>query len=146
MVVSVFGGTPSTRPLNCKFKIFPGCPGGDTGKAWAHHAGDDSKLAFTKFSFAPSDITWMSLYCRSLFVPFRLSLMVIRANKKPCLLFGKQGLEILILSLPAYLSIRDFGFLAPIRHGQAKAKHISRVRPVMTCPDTGSRQSRPTRG
>jgi hypothetical protein len=93
VVVSVFGGTPSTKPLNCKFKICLGGFGNDPGFAWAHHTGDDSKLVFANFSFAPSDITWMSLYCRSLFVPFRLSLMVYQGKQKTLLTFGKQGLE-----------------------------------------------------
>jgi hypothetical protein len=148
VVLSAFGGTPSTKPLNCKFKICIGLPGGDPGGVWAHHTGDDSKLIFANFTFAPCDITWMSGYCRSLFVPFRLSLMVIRA-KKTLLTFGKQGLEILILSLPAYLPIQGFGFLTDVRHGQSRkvaTKHTTRVGPVMACPDVGSRQSRPTRG
>jgi hypothetical protein len=84
VVVSVSGGTPSTKPLNCKFKICLGRLGGDTGAAWTHHTGDDSKLVFANFSFAPSDITWMSLYYRSL---FRSSFVNgYQDNKKPCLL------------------------------------------------------------
>ena len=77
VVLSVFGGTPSTKPLRLNSKIRLGFSGSDVGLAWAYHTGDDSKLVFANFTFAPSDITWMSPYRRSLFVSsFVLSLMV----------------------------------------------------------------------
>ena len=52
-------------------------------------------------------------------------------NKKPCLLFGKQGSENLVLLLPAYLqSIRiNCGFT--VSFGQTKAKHTTGL--TMTC-------------
>jgi len=53
-VVSVFRGTPPTKPLKCKFCF--GLPDGASGRAWAHHTGDDSKLVLAKFNLSPEDI------------------------------------------------------------------------------------------
>ena len=116
VVLSVFGGTPSTKPLKFKSTFRLGVSGSDPGPAWAHHAGDDSMLVFAIFSFALSDITWMSPYYRSL-VSFRLSLMVIKAIKNPAYVSVSRVWEILIVSLPAYLSIQVFVFLTDVRHG-----------------------------
>src|SRR6185436_18438754 len=63
VVLSVFGGTPSTKPLKFKSKIRLGSFGSDLDLAWAYHTGDDSKLVFANFTFALPDITWMPLYC-----------------------------------------------------------------------------------
>ena len=58
--VSVFGGTPPPKPLNCKIRF--ALPGDPIDRSWAHHVGDDSMLVLAKFSLSPEDITWMSCY------------------------------------------------------------------------------------
>ena len=56
---------------------------------------------------------------------------IVSTNKKPRLLFGKQGIRNLFLLLPAYLQSiridRDF----TVSFGQTKAKHTTG--PTMTC-------------
>ena len=59
-VVSVFGGTPPAKPLNCKIRF--AVSGQAISRAWAHHAGDDSKFVLAKFNLSPEDITRMSCY------------------------------------------------------------------------------------
>src|SRR5438034_11664201 len=58
--VSVFGGTPPTKPLNCKIRL--ALSGDAIARSRAHHVGDDSKLVLAKFSLSPEDITWMSRF------------------------------------------------------------------------------------
>jgi len=53
-VVSVFMGTPPTKPLICKFCF--ALAGDAIDPSWAHHTGDDSKLVLAKFSLSPEDI------------------------------------------------------------------------------------------
>jgi hypothetical protein len=112
VVVSVFGGTPSTKPLKCKFKVCLGHSGSDPDLAWAHHTGDDSKLVFAKICFVPSDITWMSLCCRSLFRSVFSFVGGHQDKQKTLLTFGKQGLEnsnSLVTCLPFYPRLRVSG-------------------------------------
>jgi hypothetical protein len=52
--VSVFRGTPPAKPFKCEIRF--ALPGAAIVCSWAHHAGDDSKPVFAKFSFAPEDI------------------------------------------------------------------------------------------
>jgi hypothetical protein len=58
-VVSVFMGTPPTKPLICKIRS--SASGGAIGDAWAHHPGDESKLVFANSILPPGGITWMPL-------------------------------------------------------------------------------------
>jgi len=60
VALSVFRGTPPAKPLNCKIRF--AVSGRAISRAWAHHAGDDSKLVLAKFNLPPEDITWMSCY------------------------------------------------------------------------------------
>src|SRR5947208_13767093 len=58
VVLSVFGGTPSNKPLKCKILFALADAFGDS---WAHHVGEDSNEFLAGFRLSPSDITWMSL-------------------------------------------------------------------------------------
>ena len=71
--VSVFRGTPPTKPLKCKIRFTR--PGGAISRSWAHPTGEASLLVLAKFSLSPEDITWMSRYSCSQIV--RLSLFAI---------------------------------------------------------------------
>jgi len=80
--VSVFRGTPPTKPLICKIwfcKICFALPGDPIDLLQAHHAGNESKLAFAKFRFAPEDIIQMSR-CSCSQMAF-LSLTAIHSNQ-----------------------------------------------------------------
>jgi hypothetical protein len=80
-VLSVFRGTPSTKPLRCTIRLTVADDA--ICRAWADHIGDDSKLVLAKFNLSPEDITWMSLDSLSQSVFVRLSLIVVRAIKNP---------------------------------------------------------------
>jgi len=78
----VFRGTPPTKPLICKIwfcKICFALPGDPIDLLQAHHAGNESKLAFAKFRFAPEDIIQMSR-CSCSQMAF-LSLTAIHSNQ-----------------------------------------------------------------
>jgi hypothetical protein len=93
VVLSVFGGTPSTKPLKLNSKIRLEPSGRASGCVWAHHTGEELRLILAKFSFAPEDIIKMSLYyCHS---PFRLSLIVFRETKNPAYIAVSRVWEIL---------------------------------------------------
>src|SRR5436190_18099519 len=64
-VVSVFRGTPPTKPLDCKIRFL--VSGDATNRLWAHHVGCRLKPVLAKFSLSSEDITWMSLYVCSQF-------------------------------------------------------------------------------
>jgi hypothetical protein len=71
--VSVFGGTPPVKPLNCNCKIRFVLLCAAIFRSWAHHAGDDSMLVLVKFMLSLEDIIKMSRYScsqivRSLFI------------------------------------------------------------------------------
>ena len=53
-VVSVFRGTPPTKPLIAKNRVF--IPGAAFDLSWAHLVGGQPKLACFKFAIAPGDI------------------------------------------------------------------------------------------
>src|SRR2546425_12919327 len=57
VVLSVFGGTPPAKPLNCKIRF--AVSGRAILRSWAQHPGDDSKFVLAKFNLSPEDITWM---------------------------------------------------------------------------------------
>jgi hypothetical protein len=62
-VVSVFGGTPSKKPLNCKsLKSFPGQPGARLRQRWAEPTGEERKLFGAIFSWVRTDIVSTSLF------------------------------------------------------------------------------------
>jgi hypothetical protein len=50
-----------------KFVFF--VSGAAIDRLWAHHTGDQPMLIVTKFNLPPDDITWMSLYSFSSFLP-----------------------------------------------------------------------------
>jgi hypothetical protein len=61
VVLSVFGGTPLLKPLNCKILFLVRAP---MHRSRAHHTGECWRAAKTlvlNFSLSPPDITWMSL-------------------------------------------------------------------------------------
>ena len=88
--LSVFRGTPPTKPLYCPENSF-GRPASalparrlvPVRAAWAHHAGDEPRLVCGIFNLATADITWMSGSVRASSRHFR---RWFRINKKPCLL------------------------------------------------------------
>jgi hypothetical protein len=73
--VSVFRGTPPTKPLICKFKIRFVRLCDTVFWQWAYHTGEASLLVLAKFNLSPEDITWMSLYSCSQIV--RLSSLLV---------------------------------------------------------------------
>ena len=86
VVLSVFGGTPPAKPLNCKIRFV--LSGGAMNRSWAHHVGDQPMLVLAKSNLSPEDITWMSLCSCSQIV--HLSLLFVhrqqflqRENKNP---------------------------------------------------------------
>jgi hypothetical protein len=56
--LSVFGGTPPAKPLNCKIRFLGS--GAAINSSRAHHPGDQPALVFAIFNLSPEDITWMS--------------------------------------------------------------------------------------
>ena len=50
VVLSVFGGTPLIKPLNCKIRFFVRAA---IRPSRAHHTGDQPMLVFAKFSLSP---------------------------------------------------------------------------------------------
>ena len=103
VVLSVFGGTPPTKPLKCKFSFLVFAAARD--RSGAHHTGDQPMLIVAKFNLPPDDITWMSFYSCSSFLLSLVwhSIQCSREIKKPCLLFSKQGwLNLYRLLEPAY--------------------------------------------
>lgn len=90
--LSVFRGTPPPKPLKCKFSL--NSSDALIGDRWAHPTAGKPRLSCARFSLAPVDIIKMSRSYRSRSV--HLSLFMFqscRENKKPCLRFGKQGVE-----------------------------------------------------
>jgi hypothetical protein len=78
--VSVFGGTPPTKPLICKIQFEHS--GGAASHAWAHNTGAEPKLVLARFSFAPEDIIKMSGCSYSQSVDLSLLLFIVsRAGK-----------------------------------------------------------------
>jgi hypothetical protein len=91
VVLSVFGGTPLLKPLNCKICFL--CRAA-MNRSRAHDTGDQPMLVFAKINLSSADITWMSFYVcsRSLMplvnCPSRLRL---RGEIKNPAYFRKQG-------------------------------------------------------
>jgi hypothetical protein len=103
--VSVFRGTPPTKPLICKFKIRLVRLGDTVFWSWADPTGEASLLVLAKFNLSPEDITWMSLYSSSQITIFRrysFLFMLFRENKKPCLHAVSRVKKVYFDSLPAY--------------------------------------------
>jgi len=59
VVLSVFGGTPLLKPLNCKIRFLIRTANHRTR---AHRTGVQPMLVFAKINWSPNDITWMSHY------------------------------------------------------------------------------------
>jgi hypothetical protein len=96
--VSVFGGTPPTKPLKCKIRFALASDAID--HSWAHHTGDQLKLVVAKFNLSPEDIIKMSFRICSPIVCLLLTAIRLQScteNKKPCSRSGKQGGEILFV-------------------------------------------------
>jgi hypothetical protein len=55
VALSVFGGTPPAKPLNCKIRF--ALSGDALIRSWAYHVGDQPMLVLAKFSLSPEDIT-----------------------------------------------------------------------------------------
>jgi hypothetical protein len=91
--VSVFKGTPPTKPKECKFWL--NTLGAHFSERWAQPTGREPRLSCANFSFVSDDIIEMSLLFRSQYVHLSSlhSFQSFTENKKPCLLCGKQGLE-----------------------------------------------------
>ena len=120
VVLSVFWGTPPAKPLNCK--SVSNRLGARIRSVWAHHTGGTPRRSCDRLRLALSDIIKTSFSFHSQFcLPFALIVNVTYSdNKKPCLLFGKQGCRNPMFdSLPAYLSIIQirFGGSPVIRFG-----------------------------
>ena len=95
VVLSVFGGTPPAKPLNCK--SFSNRLGAPFRSRRAEPSGGKPWLPGLRIRLALSDITWTSLRyrspvsCLSLLFAVVTHSQIIQDNKKPCLLCGKQG-------------------------------------------------------
>jgi hypothetical protein len=92
--VSVFRGTPPTKPLICKFKIRLARSNDAIFRSWAHPTGEASLLVLAKFKLSPEDIIKMSLYTRSQIIYLSSLLVPIHAlqgKQKTLLTRGKQG-------------------------------------------------------
>lgn len=73
------------KPLNCKIRFLIRRA---INRSGAYHTGGQPLLAFAKFKWSTSDITWMSLYVysRSLTPLVDSFSFHSQGNKKPCLL------------------------------------------------------------
>jgi hypothetical protein len=97
--VSVFRGTPPTKPLICKFKIRLARVRDAVFWSWAHHTGEASLLVLVKFNLSPEDIIKMSLCSCSQIVclsSLLVSIYAIHGKQKTLPTRGKQGEEILV--------------------------------------------------
>ena len=86
--VSVFRGTPPTKPLICKLKIRLVRASDAIFRSWADPTGEDSLLILAKFNLPPEDIIKMSLYTRSQILylsSLLISTQTIHGKQKPCL-------------------------------------------------------------
>ena len=141
VVLSVFGGTPPAKPLNCKSvsnRLGPpsrlSIPSKSSARTalrrtitrirsvWPHHTGGTPRHSCNRFRLALSDILKTSSSFHSQFhLPFVLIVhRYIFRQQKTLLTFGKQGCRNPMFdSLPAYLSIIQtrFGGLPAIGFG-----------------------------
>ena len=105
--VSVFGGTPPPKPLNCKSASTR--LGAMFSSVWAHHTGGTPLHSCVRIRLALSDIIKMSLCYRSQIVAFRCCHSAsVSGNKKPCLRCGKQGEREIRLSFFRTCLHRDY--------------------------------------
>ena len=96
--VSVFRGTPPTKPLICKFKIRLVRLCDSIFRSWADPTGEASLLILAKFTLSPEDIIKMSLcsYSQILYLSSLLvSIHDLQGKQKTLPTRGKQGEEIL---------------------------------------------------
>ena len=101
--VSVFRGTPPTKPLICKFKIRLARANNAIFRSWADPTGEASLLVLAKFNLSPEDIIKMSLcYCSQMDRLSSLLFMLFMENKKPCLHSVSRVKKVYFDSLPAY--------------------------------------------
>src|SRR6266403_3145716 len=109
VVLSVFGGTPPAKPLNCK--SVSDRPGALSGRRWAEPIGG-TLLPASELRLALSDIIKTSLSYDSRFhLPFALILWLhFSTTKKPCLLAVSRVRKSSFDSLPAYLSCIQIRF------------------------------------
>jgi hypothetical protein len=94
VVLSVFGGTPPAKPLNCK--SLSSRLGAPFRSRWADPTGGKPRLSGLRIRLALADITWTSLCYRSLSLAFRYCLLCYSftdhsSQQKTLLPFSKQG-------------------------------------------------------
>ena len=113
VVLSVFGGTPPAKPLNCK--SVSNRLGARIRSVWTHHIGGTLWHSCDRIRLALSDIIKTSFSYHSQFqLPFALIVdRCIFRQQKTLLTRGKQGVEILfrlVTCLPFHYpnSIRGF--------------------------------------
>jgi len=110
--VSVFRGTPPTKPFNCK--IWSKRSGAGFGDRWADPIGWAWSLCLAKFSFAPVDIIPMSVFYYSQLRSFRFVDLMAHRQQKTLLTRGKQGLKILWTSITCLPPVYPMWVLDPI--------------------------------
>jgi hypothetical protein len=69
VVLSVFGGTPPAKPLNCKIRL--NSSGALFDDLWADPTGGEPRLSHAFFRFVPEDIIKTSVSFRSQYFAFR---------------------------------------------------------------------------
>src|SRR6266436_3760483 len=99
VVLSVFRGTPPTKPLKCK--SVSNRLGARFRQRWTKSTGGKPRLSCARMHLVLSDIIKTSFSFVSQCSTFRhrvsLLLWFHIGNKKPCFHYGKQGWEIVIL-------------------------------------------------
>ena len=128
VVLSVFGGTPPAKPLNCK--SVSNRLGARIRSVWAHHTDGTLWHSCDRIRLALSDIIKTSFSFHSQFrLPFVLIVdRHIFRQQKTLLTSGKQGYRNPMFdSLPAHLSIIQtrFGGSPAIRFGWPKVKRTT---------------------
>ena len=116
--VSVFGGTPPPKPLDCKFWL--NTIGALLCERWADPIGGEPRLSRARFNFVSVDIIKMSPSFRSQIA--HLSLLrftsVVQENKNPAYFaVSRVWKNPMVLLLPAYLRGIQIRCLSFIRFG-----------------------------
>src|SRR5260221_2394312 len=95
VVLSVFRGTPPAKPLKCK--SVSNRFGARLRSRWAEPTGGKPRLSCHRIRLALSDIieTSFRYHSQSVYLSLLLFTVTDYQNKKPCLLAGKQVVEIL---------------------------------------------------
>jgi hypothetical protein len=121
VVLSVFGGTPPAKPLNCKIR--PGSSGALVGDRWADPTGGEPRLSRAVLRFVPGDIIKTSVPFFSQCAAFRCRVLLLSVlhgqTKNPASVSVSRVWKSYDVRLPAHLeSIRvGFGLLPTIGPG-----------------------------